>query len=117
MEEVIHKNLVLGTGPLGFWVMKLLVGKGERVTFASRSGKISHKLPEQVNIVAVDLKDAEAFHEISKDAEKVFHCAMPPYTDWPENFPPMTKGILDGLKGCNAKLIFKSFIPNISPFE
>jgi nucleoside-diphosphate-sugar epimerase len=36
----------------------------------------------------------------------VFHCAQPGYVYWPQQFPPITKGILDGLARTQARLVF-----------
>jgi nucleoside-diphosphate-sugar epimerase len=35
----------------------------------------------------------------------VFHCAQPAYTEWPEKFPPITDGILEGVSRTNARLV------------
>ena len=99
-------NIVFGTGPLGYWVMKYLSDKGEKVTLVSKSGKTNHKLPEGVEIKSADSKNAEDVFKICKDADAVYYCAMPPYTDWPNNFPDMIKGLIEGVSKTNAKIIF-----------
>lgn len=101
-----NENIVFGTGPLALWVMHYLTEEGTAVTLVNRSGKTDHHLPENVKIVAGNLTDPDQVKQICKNADKVFHCAMPPYTEWPEKFPPLTKGIIEGLSGSDTKLIF-----------
>jgi nucleoside-diphosphate-sugar epimerase len=100
------KNIIFGTGPLGLWVMQILAEKGKPVTLVNRKGEIEQKLPKQVGIVAGDATDSNIVHQICKEADAVFHCAMPPYTEWPDKFPSLTKGILKGVSLTGAKLIF-----------
>ncbi len=100
------KNIIYGTGPLGYWVMKTLADKGESVTFVNRSGNTDHILPNSVDIVAGDANNSEEVYQICKDAKAVYFCAMPPYTDWPDNFPPLIKGLIEGISRTEAKLIF-----------
>lgn len=99
-------NIVFGIGPLGYWVMKYLSDKSNNVTLVSKSGKTNHKLPEGVEIKSADSKNAEDVFKICKDADAVYYCAMPPYTDWPNNFPDMIKGLIEGVSKTNAKIIF-----------
>jgi len=35
----------------------------------------------------------------------VYHCAQPPYTDWPAAFPPLTEAIAEGAAAAGAKLV------------
>ncbi len=99
-------NIVFGTGPLGYWVMKFLSDQGNNVTMVSRSGKTHHKLPDGVEIKAVNSKKTDQVYNICKDADAVYYCAMPPYTDWPNNFSDMIKGLIEGVSKTNAKIIF-----------
>ncbi|MDX2469328.1 MAG: SDR family oxidoreductase [SAR324 cluster bacterium] len=107
------KNVIFGTGPLGWWIMESLLEKGEdevSITMVNRSGKLPlnlpQTLPKRVDLRAGDATDASFVAAICKDADAVFHCAMPPYTRWPQLFPALTKGILEGVKTTKAKLIY-----------
>jgi len=99
-------NIVFGTGPLGYWVMKFLSDQGNKVTLVSKSGKTHLELPEGVQVKSANSKNAEEVYKVCKDADAVYYCAMPPYTDWPNNFPDMIKGLIDGVSKTNAKIIF-----------
>jgi len=100
------KNIVFGTGPLGLWVAQNLAEKNVRVTLVNRKGEIEQKLPEQVEIIAGDATDPNIVHRICKEADAIFHCAMPPYTEWPDKFPSLTNGILEGVSREGTKLIY-----------
>lgn len=97
---------IFGTGPLGLWVMQTLHDQGKHVTLVNRSGKLPHTLPENVTIVAGDASDAQVVAQLCKNADVAFHCAMPPYTEWPEKFPSLTQGILDGVSRTGTTLVY-----------
>ncbi len=101
-----EKNMVFGTGPLGRWVVRALAEKGRPATLVNRSGRVDGTLPEGVDVTAADASDAGAVYRVCKDARAVFHCAMPPYTQWPEKFPALTRGILEGVARSGARLIY-----------
>ena len=101
-----QNNIVFGTGPLGLWVAQVLAEQGKTVSVVNRSGKVRNILPAEINVVAADANDSAVVYELCKGAESVFHCAMPPYTQWPQKFPSITKGILTGVKQAGCRLIF-----------
>ncbi len=102
-----NKTLIFGTGPLGMWVAKLLTKKGEKVTVVNQKGKIkgfSHN--PNITVKALNLYDSTQVATLCKDANHIFHCAMPPYTAWSENYHLLTQAIIKGLEDSNAKLIY-----------
>lgn len=101
-----RKNLVIGTGPLGWTVMENLVAQGETITLVNRRGQVDEPLPAGVHLAAADASNADEVARLSDEATTVFACAMPPYTQWPELFPPLMQGILDGVSRSGAKLIY-----------
>jgi len=101
------KNAVLGAGPLGFWVAKLLAERGDEVVIVNRKGKLAKKPHSNVKVTACDITDSNAVAKISKGADAVFHCAMPPMTmNWEETLPPITRGAIEGVARAGAKLIY-----------
>ena len=100
------KNMVFGTGPLAWWVMQTLLEKGDTVALASRSGKINNTLPDKVEIHACDATQPDEVANICQDMDAVYFCAMPPYTNWPDLFPPLVVGFLKGVARTKAKVIF-----------
>ncbi len=101
-----QKNVVFGTGPLGLWVAQTLAEKGKEVTLVNRKGQLVQKVSGPIKTAGGNATDPAAVYQICKEVDAVFHCAMPPYTDWPDKFPPLTKGILEGVSRAEAKLIY-----------
>ncbi len=101
-----EKNIVFGTGPLGRWVSHFLRQNGRRVIAVNRSGRVSPAFPSGVEVVAGDAENADFVAEVCSGAGAVFHCAVPPYTQWPEKFPALSRGILAGASRAGSKLIY-----------
>ena len=86
-------HLVVGAGPVGRHVAALLVGRGDRVTVASRSGRdtgvggAAH--------VALDASDADALTRAAEGAAVLYNCANPgDYAQWASAWPPLAAAIL-----------------------
>lgn len=101
-----RNNIVFGAGPLGLWVAQILVAQNKQVTVVNRTGKVAHKIPGQIKVIAGDASDSADVYENCKSADAVFHCAMPPYTQWSDKFPLLTRGILEGVKKAGCQLIY-----------
>jgi nucleoside-diphosphate-sugar epimerase len=97
-------NIVFGTGPLGCAVAEELLARGRSVKLVNRSG--SGDIPEGARLVKADVTDPELTREVCKNVRTVFHCAMPPYTQWPEIFPAITYGIMKGAISAQANLVY-----------
>jgi len=97
-------NIVFGTGPLGYAVAEELLARGQSVKLVNRSGK--GDIPEGATIVKADVTNTEMTREVCKNVRTVFHCAMPPYTQWPELFPAITYGIMKGAISAKANLVY-----------
>jgi nucleoside-diphosphate-sugar epimerase len=63
-------------------------------------------VPEGVEQVAADVGTADGARRACEGAAVVYYCAQPPYTKWPELFPPMTAAIIDGAAAAGAKLVY-----------
>ena len=96
-------HVVFGTGPVGLAVMDELVSKGKRVRMVNRSGRAS--VPEGVEVVGGDATDKVFAREASDGASVVYFALNPPYNKWPELFPPLQVGVLEGAASAGAKLI------------
>ena len=59
-----HKNVIIGTGPLGLWVMDELLAKGRQVTLVNRSGRVSETLPENVQLKTADCTDPAQVRQV-----------------------------------------------------
>ena len=100
------QHVIFGVGPLGMAVMDELAAQGQTVVLVNRNGKVKEPLPTGVTTAAADLNDPAQVRQVCADAQVVYLCAMPPYTDWPRLFPPMIKGLLGGLTGSDARLVY-----------
>ncbi len=100
------EKIVFGTGVLAFWVAKKLSDKSNTVIMINRSGKVNFDLPKNVSVQAGDLSDASFIKKVCKNADTIYHCAMPPLGTWHKLLPPITKAIIDGLSGSNKKLVY-----------
>lgn len=100
-ENELH--VVFGHGALGLAVVRQLLAKGKRVRIVSRDGNA--QIQGEVESVAADATDAEQTRKACQGADVVYQCASPAYTDWPELFPPIQKGIIAGAAAVQAKLV------------
>ncbi len=97
-------NIVFCKGPLGYAVAEELLAKGQSVKLVNRSGE--GDIPDGATLVKADVTDSEMTREVCKNARTVFHCAMPPYTHWPELFPAISYGIMKGAISAEANLVY-----------
>lgn len=106
MNKKETRTIIFGSGPLGLSVMDALIEQGRRcITIVNRRGVADGPLPAGVQVVAGDATSPENVAELCAQADVVFHCAQPGYTEWPEKFPPITYGILEGVSRTNARLV------------
>jgi nucleoside-diphosphate-sugar epimerase len=97
-------HVVYGTGPVGMSVMDALVRRGpRRVRMVNRSGRA--RVPHGVEVVGGDATDEAFAREASEGASVVYFALNPPYDKWPELFPPMQAGVLEGAASAGAKLL------------
>ena len=96
-------HVVFGTGPVGRAVMRELLPRGVRVRMINRSAQAS--LPAGVEMVGGDAADRSFAREASAGAAVVYQCLAPPYHRWPELFPRLQAGVIEGAAAAGAKLV------------
>ena len=102
---VSSNNVVLGAaGGTGSAVVRELAARGLPVRAVTRRG--ASEAPAGVERLAADVGTADGARRACEGAAVVYHCAQPPYTKWPELFPPMTQAVIDGATAGGAKLVF-----------
>jgi len=102
---VAPAHVVLGaSGGTGSAVVRELAARGLRVRAVTRTGRT--EAPEGIEQLAADVGTIEGARRACEDAAVVYHCAQPPYTEWSELFPPMTRAVIDGAAAAGAKLVF-----------
>lgn len=96
--------VVLGAGPVGRALAEHLVRDGQPVRVVTRSG--TARVPPGVDTVAADVSNSEAAKKACIDAAVVYSCVGLNYQGWPERWPPMMKGMLDGAAAAQARFVF-----------
>jgi nucleoside-diphosphate-sugar epimerase len=97
-------HVVFGTGAVGMSVMDALIQRGpRRVRMVNRSGRA--RVPHGVEVVGGDATDEAFTREASVGASVVYFALNPPYDKWPELFPRLQAGVLEGAASAGAKLI------------
>jgi nucleoside-diphosphate-sugar epimerase len=104
MTDHSELHVVFGTGAIGMAVMDELVRRGtRRVRMVNRSGRA--RVPHGVEVVGGDATDEAFTREASEGASVVYFALNPPYDKWPELFPRLQAGVLEGAASAGAKLI------------
>jgi nucleoside-diphosphate-sugar epimerase len=62
--------------------------------------------PAGAEVRAADVSDPSASRAAFEGAATVYHCANPPYTEWPRLLPALAHGILEGAAAAGARLVY-----------
>ena len=105
MSVASELHVVFGSGPVGLAVVETLLAQGKRIRVVSRSGA-RRSLPESVEVARGDATHPEDTRQVCSGATHVYNCTnAPDYHRWPQQFPPLQRGILAGATAAGAKLI------------
>jgi nucleoside-diphosphate-sugar epimerase len=100
-EDRLH--VVFGTGQVGSALAAHLGGLGLAVRTVSRNRP--RALADGVDWRAADVTDPEAAADAAKGASVIYQCLNAPYTQWPERFPPLQRGMLAAAEQTSALLV------------
>ena len=100
-EDRLH--VVFGTGQVGSALAAHLTGLGLAVRAVSRDRP--RALAGGADWRAADVTDPEAAADAAKGASVVYQCLNAPYTQWPELFPPLQRGVLAAAEHAGALLV------------
>lgn len=93
-------HVVVGSGPIGSNVARILAEQGEQVRMITRSGSgPEHALIERT---AADASDAARMTELTRGAEVLYNCANPKYTEWADKWFPMNDAMIAATKAAGA---------------
>lgn len=108
-------HVVVGAGPVGTGVARLLAGRGERVRLVTRRGTG----PEHPSIerVAADATAADRLSELSAGAVALYNCASPSYERWLTDWPPLAAALLTAAERSGAVLAVTSNLYGYGPVE
>src|SRR5947209_6624545 len=103
MTATPELHVVFGNGPVGTAVVETLLGQGKAVRVVTYSGARKHLSPG-VEVGRGDATDPSDTRRACTDATHVYQCTNPrDYHRWPEQFPPLQRGILAGAAANGAK--------------
>jgi nucleoside-diphosphate-sugar epimerase len=99
----VKHHLVLGAGPVGSGVARLLADRGTPVTIATRSGSG----PEHPSITRVraDAGDDAALAGLAEGAAVIYNCVNPPYHRWAQEWPPIHRAIMTAADRSGAVVV------------
>src|SRR3954463_9279468 len=98
----MSKHVIVGSGPVGSSVARLLADRGEPVRVVTRSGSgPAHPLIERI---AADATDATRLSALTEGAATLYNCATPTYTKWEKLWPPLAGAMLTAAQRTGAVL-------------
>jgi nucleoside-diphosphate-sugar epimerase len=97
------KHLIVGSGPVGTGVAKLLVGMGIGVTIVTRRGS-NLRHPLIVNAIG-DAGDNEFLTALALGSSVIYNCANPAYHRWRTDWPPIHKSLMIAAEKSGAVLV------------
>jgi len=100
-EDRLH--VVFGTGQVGSALTAYLARQGFAVRAVSRNRPPA--LAGGCDWRAADASDPGAAADAAKGASVVYQCLNAPYTQWPERFPPLQRGVLAAAEHTGALLV------------
>jgi nucleoside-diphosphate-sugar epimerase len=81
-----------------------LVKREQHVRLVNRRGQVNE--PTEVEVVQADATDPSSMRAACQGASVIYHCAKAPYTQWPEQFPALTEGVIDAAAHTGATLVY-----------
>src|SRR4029450_1256690 len=73
--------------------------------------------PPGVERLPADVATPDGAKAAAAGAAVVYHCAQPPYTDWPAAFPPLPEAIAEGAAAAGAKLVLADTLYLYGPHD
>jgi nucleoside-diphosphate-sugar epimerase len=96
----MSNNVIVGSGPIGSAIARLLVDRGETVTMVTRSGR--GPAHPRIKLVAADASDALRMSSLTEGAAALYNCANPKYTEWEKLWYPMNDAMIAAAKSAGA---------------
>jgi len=95
-------HVIVGAGPVGSAVARLLAERGETVRVITRSGSgPDHPAIERI---AADATDADRLTSLTAGAAVLYNCANPQYHRWLTDWPPLASALLTAAESAGAVL-------------
>lgn len=108
--------VVVGAGPVGREVARVLAEAGHGVTVVTRSGRASGV--DGVRAVAADASDPDALAAVTQGADALLNCANPrDYTMWEQVWPPLARSLLSTAERTGATLVTAASLYPYGPVD
>lgn len=98
-------HVIFGAGPVGCWIARTLREWEMPVRAVNRSGQRPPVMPEDVEMVAADLSDADQALKAAQGATALYQALNPPYHRWQEDFPILQANALAAARSEGARYI------------
>ena len=98
-------HVVFGTGPVGTWIARALRDKSIAVRAVNRTGKRPALMPENVEVVAADIYDAQQAMDAAKGATVVYQALNAPYHQWKKYFPTLQANTMAAARSTGARYV------------
>lgn len=106
-------HLVIGAGPVGSEVARLLAANGHDVVVVTRHGS-GPQIPG-VQLVATDAANVDALLAAAPEAVAIYNCANPEYHRWAQDWPPLAAAMLSYAERTGAVLAICSNLYGYGP--
>lgn len=106
---------IVGAGPIGSRVARLLAGQGEKVRVITRSGR--GPKADGIELVAADASDAGALARLTAGAKTLYNCANPQYHRWLTDWPPLANAMLHAAKANSCVLVAVNNLYGYGPVD
>ncbi|QIG42662.1 NAD-dependent epimerase/dehydratase family protein [Nocardioides anomalus] len=111
-----ERHVVVGAGPVGLGVARLLAGRGEDVALVSRSGA-GPDVPG-ARREAADAADGDRLVALTRGADVVYNCVNPPsYPMWATFWPPVAAAFLRAAEETGATLVTAGALYPYGPLD
>lgn len=108
-------HVVVGAGPVGSSVARLLASRGEQVRLVTRSG--SGPQQDGIQRIAADATDAEALAAHARGAVALYSCAGPAYHRWAAEWPPLGAALIRAAEISGAVLVSTGNLYGYGPID
>jgi nucleoside-diphosphate-sugar epimerase len=111
----VSTQLVIGAGPVGSEVARLLAGDGHDVVVVTRHG--SGPNLAGVRLVACDASNVDALLAAAPEVTAIYNCANPAYHRWAQDWPPLATAMLSYAERTGAVLAICSNLYGYGPVD
>jgi nucleoside-diphosphate-sugar epimerase len=110
------KHVVLGAGPLGTSLARMLATGGNEVALFSVMGNTAYDMPG-TSPAALDGTDVRQLTRACEGAAFVYLCLNAHYVDWQELFPPRLEAAIETAASVGAKLVYRDDVYMYGPVD